>query len=113
MNLPDTKACSLNVIYNTLHSKLRMLMCCKKNKEKELKNTSNSIISADNMTGEIVKLSLRSENFSKIYVIYLHLSFFFCTFARNCKSNACTVIIHPFVLVLCIGVPLLNAMNAG
>ena len=63
-----------------------MLLCCKKNIEKELKNTSNSIISADNMTGEIVKLSLRSENFSKIYVIYLHLSFFFCTFAlEECR----------------------------
>ncbi len=86
MNLPATKACSLNVIYNTLHSKLRMLYCCKKNIEKELKNTSNSIISADNMTGEIVKLSLRSENFSKIYVIYLHLSNIFCNFAlEKCR----------------------------
>ena len=86
MNLPATNACSLNLIYNTLHSKLRMLYCWKKNIEKERKNTSNSITSADNKTSRFVKLSLRSENFSEIYLIYLHLSIFFCTFAQNCKA---------------------------
>lgn len=74
------------MIYNTLRSGMRMLLCCKKNIEKELKHTSNSIISADNMTGEFVKLSLRSEDFMKIYIIYLQLSNIFCNFAlEKCR----------------------------